>query len=180
MKIWFDVDGVLANFTETYLDLLFCLTGRRHTEKDVTEFEFNKCVSNEEEDRGVWRLIASSPDMHVSRLAPHPEWVELSRDLRGAGHQVLALTSPASTPTWCYEQTMWLQGIGFHKRDIVFASDKSHVPGHVLFDDKPENCETFQGRAFLVDRPWNQKSSAPRVFDTNHARLVLSQMGVVL
>jgi 5'(3')-deoxyribonucleotidase len=71
------------------------------------------------------------------------------------------LTSPHIGPHWVFERHNWLRARGFKKDEIVFASDKTHVPGVVLVDDKLDNLEQWQaahprGVAILFDQPWNQ------------------------
>lgn len=160
--VWLDCDGILADFVSAYLDLVHQHTGRRHSHADVTDFELSKCVVSKEEDNHIWQ-----------NLIDRPGWIAGMMDLPGASAaveelraiaKVGVLTSPHLGPFWMHERAQWLLARGFKKRDIIFASDKSHVRGDVLIDDRKDNCVEWAktnpgGLAILMDCPWNQGSA---------------------
>lgn len=157
-RIWVDCDGVLSDFVEAYLELVADLFGRAHVHNDVTRFNFSECVTTKEEDRAVWERVNATPGL-VRGLADLPGVSYLPR-LRELG-DVGCLTSPTTGPHWVHERFAWLLDRGFTKRDVIFASDKSHVRGDFLIDDSAENCEAWQvahpdGLAILLDAPWNR------------------------
>lgn len=162
-RIWFDVDGVLANFVATYLDLLYEVTGRTHREADVTCWDFSKCVADRLEDSEVWARIGRTPGI-VAGLARYPGMLEVVDALRADGHTPRALTSPAwACDRWIPERITWLNIHGFWPKQIVFSSDKAAIFGDVLIEDSRENVQAwcaahrgFDGVGVLVDRPWNQ------------------------
>lgn len=160
-RIWFDVDGVLAQFTHLYLDLLYEVTGRVHTPEDITCWDFHKCVSNPAEDSEVWARIARTPGL-VAGMAQYPGMVPVVDTLRADGHTVRALTSPAwACDRWIPERIQWLNARGFTSKTIVFCSDKSAIAGDILVEDSIENvrgwcAEHRGGLGLLVNRPWNQ------------------------
>lgn len=158
VKVWIDVDGCMADFVTAYLRLVQEHTGRVHTHADVTAFELHQCVVSKEENDHIWKNLIDRPGF-ISGMVDLPGALEAVAELRQLG-KVGALTSPHLGPFWMPERAQWLLARGFKKREIVFASDKSHVPGDVLIDDRIDNCVDWAkahvgGLAILFDQPWN-------------------------
>ncbi len=86
-------------------------------------------------------------------------------------YRVVALTTPLDgSPTWAYDRGRWLvDQLGFVKKNIVFAWDKSIVPG-ILVDDKPSHVEGRKS-SYLWDTSYN-KGACPsqRVTNFDHLR----------
>lgn len=163
-----DIDGVLTNFTSTYLDLLYAFTGRRHPQSAVTSFNFTECVSSKYEDAAIWRHIAATPGL-VRDLPLYDGALDFLAELRKAG-RVVACTSPAG-PLWTAERSQWLLEVaGFHKRDIVIASDKALVCGDFLIDDAVHNITEWEAAyvgdgGIVMGRPWNAHWTGERCHD---------------
>lgn len=180
MRIFTDVDGVLADLVTPYLGLLNMLTGRRHSYADVTDFSFSKCVATPEEDAAVWALIDRSPGF-VRMMAWHDGAKDGLEKLRTTG-TVKALTAPHFGPLWMPERAHWLLGRGFTKKQVIFCSDKQDVPGDVLVEDCLQNAQEWQtahpsGIAILLDSPYNQgRTDAIRVNDWGGAHVVIRGM----
>ena len=160
--IWVDCDGVLADFTAAYLQILNAHTGRSHSDADITSFDFGKCIASKEEDNHVWREFDRSPGL-IAGLADLPGAEAGLSALRKLG-KVGCLTSPHLGPYWMPERARWLQARGFTKREIIFASDKSHVAGSVLVDDRFDNCLDWakanpNGLSVCLTAPWNKDES---------------------
>lgn len=174
-RIWIDVDGVLAQFVPVYLQLIKEHTGREHSVCDVTDHNFRKCVASPDEDEHVWRNMVDARPGLVRGLAEVDGARAALESLRLIA-QVGALTSPHLGPFWMHERALWLMDMGFSKREIIFASDKSHVAGDVFIDDHGDNCAAWQaqnpgGTALLFDAPWNRRTQATvqRVHDWHEA-----------
>lgn len=160
--ILIDCDGVLCHFVNAYLRILHEQTGRMHFEVDVTDFHFSKCVSTSEEDEAVRRHIDRTPGL-VRNLEWHDGAKDALSELRRIS-RVVCVTSPHHGPTWMPERMAWLREVaGFDKRDIVFASNKDHVNGACLIEDKADAANSWHYQAdgmrvgILVARPWNRK-----------------------
>lgn len=151
-----DVDGVLVDFTETYLRLNAELNKRYHVEADITSFNFAECITTPEQDKKIWRHIERSPGM-VYNLPLYDGARDFLAALRECG-RVVACTSPAN-PLWTAERAQFLMDkCGFHKKDIVIASDKALVVGDYLIDDAVHNLDSWQhwgSLGILMTRPWN-------------------------
>jgi 5'(3')-deoxyribonucleotidase len=158
--IFVDVDGVLCDFVSAYLALVKEHTGREHAHADVTAFELHTCVVSKEEDNHIWQNLIDRPGF-ISNMVDLPGAQEGLEELRSLG-KVCALTSPHLGPFWMHERAKWLMARGFSKREIIFASEKSHVHGDVLIDDRFDNCVDWSranfyrgGAAVVLDAPWN-------------------------
>jgi 5'(3')-deoxyribonucleotidase len=161
-QVWIDCDGVLADFIGAYLALVKQHTGRDHAVTDVTAFELHQCVTSKDEDNFIWRNLIDQPGW-IAGMVDLPGAAEAVAELRTIA-KVGVLTSPHLGPYWMHERAQWLLARGFKKRDIIFASDKSHVRGDVLIDDRKDNCIDWAksnpgGLAILLDAPWNQGSA---------------------
>lgn len=171
-----DVDGILVDFASTYLELLFCHTGRRHHQDEIHSFDFHLSVSSKEEDAAIWKHVTSTPGL-VSAIPVYDGAMVFLDELRKLG-RVVACTSPAG-PLWTAERAQWLlQVAGFHKRDVVIASDKSLVRGDYLIDDATHNIEGWvaenrHGLGILFDRPWNRSAGCVNYTKAQHYAHVL-------
>lgn len=159
--IWFDCDGVLADLVGGWLCVANRITGRRATHADVTSWEFSKCIVSAEEEVKVWLQIDSAPGFCRGLSMIDAAALGVLLRVRQLGYPVGCLTSPHLGPYWVPERVEWLKELGFTKREVVFASDKNHVPGLVLVEDNRDNAEQWLkawpgSTAILIDRPWNQ------------------------
>lgn len=164
-RILVDCDGVMADFSSAYLNVLEEVTGRQTYYEQITSFHFEECIATAEEDAECWRRIKARPGFVLS-LSPEQGLLQLESALallRELG-QVVCVTSPVWGSSWADERYKWLTGFGFDKRTIVFASDKSHVHGDVLIDDAIHNLDEWHfehaqwgGRTVCINQPWNAR-----------------------
>lgn len=157
-----DCDGVLADFTRAFLEIVKDKLGRNHVCADVTEWEFRDCITSKDEDKMLWEHIAVTPGI-VAGLLPLPFVGGLAILRKYA--TVKCVTSPSLGPYWMYERHKWLMQVaGFSKRDIIFASDKGPIRGDFLVDDAVHNVEEWKaanpsGTAILLEQPWNWRGT---------------------
>lgn len=160
MKIFTDVDGVLVEFCDTYLEVLYKTSGIKKTYSDITHFNFSKCVATPEQDKAVWDYIDNNPGTVYNVPFIQGALAGL-QELRKYG-QVVALTSPHLGPTWHHERThVLIDKCGFTKKEVIFCSDKKLVPGDVLIEDSLENAQDYikehpKSTVILLDCPYNQ------------------------
>ena len=170
-----DCDGVLASFTDAYLDLVYDVTGKRIDPNEVTNFKINRSPFFVELEKTFPRLRQTidriiTTDRHfvysLALIDGAQDGLEL---LREAGHRVVCVTSPwAGSEFWHHERHDWLEDVmGFDTHNIIFASDKSLVHGDYLIDDKVENLAEWsrcdaRRKPILFDAPYNRDSKFPR------------------
>jgi 5'(3')-deoxyribonucleotidase len=161
VNILLDCDGVLADFPSAALRYINARAGREYLLGDIEEHDILKALSLDhwQADFDRWCI-----ETDVCReLEPYKGARAFVDELRTLG-DVICVTSPYSAvPNWMHSRLAWLsEHVGIGKRDVVFCKRKELVRGHVLIDDKLENCEDFvkgsQHRvAHVFDRPWNRQ-----------------------
>jgi 5'(3')-deoxyribonucleotidase len=161
MKVYLDIDGVLANFLGS-LHRVFKLP-----------YEYEKYPY----PFGLWDMFSKMhPDMPFDIIngACHESfWANLKwmHDGRRIYDTVMThfddiklLTTPMPNPgSWTGKYKWVLSELGpcMAKNLIVTTTSKDIVagPGSLLIDDRDENVEEFReagGKAILVPRPWNK------------------------
>lgn len=167
MRILLDVDGVLADFPSAALRWLN--TGRgpsAFTLDQIDQHDILKAFKLEDlqERFDQWCI-----DTDVCRHLPVYEGAQaFVKELRKLGELVIVTSPYGAVPAWMHQRLGWLrEHFGIDKRDVVFCKRKELVRGHVLIDDKLENCEAFAGSAqhrsaLVFDRPWNRSGKLPR------------------
>ncbi len=163
--IYLDMDGVIANFNQAFLDLL---PSHNITHDDLDEWEVWRTVgmkSNQE----LWDVINGQGSDWWANLKPYPWFVDMMVGLREIAPVILL-----STPGWSADaakgKLQWIQQhFGFEYGDWIFTSLKHHMarPGTILVDDKPDNCRKFKnpygeptgGMSLLFPQPWNKSDT---------------------
>ncbi len=159
MRVLLDCDGILSDFHAMYLPVVEKFTGISLTESDVTQFDVldqigKKHLQDQVNKHIEWNELCS-------KIPVLPGAKEALDKLRRF-HDVVIVTAPMNTQTWCYERTQWLKReFDIPKSKIVFTHSKYYVGGDVFIDDSLDNCQKWAnnqiGRVFLWDRPWNRK-----------------------
>lgn len=166
----FDVDGVLGNFTELYLNAV-----RAATDRDIPEYWLPAQWDIDEdlgltakERKAVWELI-SLPGQ-AALINPYPGVVEGIKQL-SEFVDIFFVTSPVKTsPTWTYDRNVWLrryfgkQLAGF----VLYTEHKYAAAADFFVDDKPSHCEEWaeawpDGKALLWTAGYNHNFQNNRV-----------------
>lgn len=145
----FDCDGFLSAFTESALDVVHEVTGRRYTPADVTRFDFCDALGlSKVERRRVMETIRRKPGF-VTGMKPLPGAANGVAALR-AWFDVYIATKPwPHSPTWIYERTAWLGNhFGIDEDHVLPIGAKHLIDGELFVDDSSE-----QVRAWLAERP---------------------------
>jgi 5'(3')-deoxyribonucleotidase len=154
-----DFDGVIGDFVSLYLHLHSYLNGRDCTPEQITEFDFTKCIASQSEDGLIWAHLDTTQGL-VEGLPVIDGALEGLDRLRQIG-RVVCVTSPHTGTYWSGERFRQLKRLGFDKRDVVLAADKTLVPGDMLIDDRFETVMAWsrahpRGVGVIFDQPWNR------------------------
>lgn len=161
MRILVDMDGVLVNFEQGFLDEW----RKQHPEKVFVPIEKKKSFYHEddypEEFKDLVKAISLGHNFY-GNLKPIPGAIDALKKMKAMGHEVFICTSPSVTSKTCVQNKFdW---IGEHmgaewKHQIVLTKDKTVVNGDILIDDKPR-VDGVEGRPswvhVLYDQPYNR------------------------
>lgn len=146
MVIALDVDGVLADFNSTFIDLVVTTTGKDLFPKrpfSIPTWDYPDLYGySKEEMRGVWGRIAKSEDFWMN-LRPYDDTQEFLTAIYALRADVYFPTSrPGKRAKWQTEN--WLDWLGFPRPTVMISGDKGAICNalHVDYyiDDRNENC----------------------------------------
>lgn len=160
-----DVDGVLADLVTVICDELN-LFGKVRTPADIKSHDFSLSLMEAE-----MKIIREA--MRAPGFAYGLPWYDGARafvnDLRKAPDTELLFVTAAyeSSPTWAESRKVWLSEAGVDRRNVLLVSShfKKQVRGDVLIEDHAGTLADWlemnpEGQGILIDRPWNQTTSA--------------------
>lgn len=153
MRIGLDIDGVLANFTKSYEDIIIEVTGVDNFQNrrgfTPSEWSWEKSFGYTSEQIGkVWAVIKDAPEFW-DRLTPLPGLLDALRiSLR---HDVYFITDRPGIGARRITQE-WLIQKGFHCPNVIISRNgKGAVCDaldlEVYADDKVENVLDVQRKA---------------------------------
>ena len=148
-----DMDEVLENLGDVWVDELNKRHGLSMTPDDITEWDIAKFypmlsrtkVFAPLHDESVWK-----------RVEPLPGAQEAVKTMKEDGHDVVVVTaSHPDTVKWKYD---WLAKYfpDIPYRDIVFTARKQLVKGDFLIDDAPHNLFGGQYTPIMFSTPHNR------------------------
>lgn len=155
MRVLCDIDGVVANYNQRYLECLRLATGRFHRPEEITTWEYRDCLKLTPEDEKATDEILK----HNLDLDEFPGAVDAVRDI-ARWHQVVFVTSPSyHIPEWTYRRQAWLEK-RFPGLPVIHTKHKELIPGDVLIDDRPSNLRDWiyahhNGWGILWAQPYN-------------------------
>lgn len=175
MIIGVDIDGVLANFNDAYIDLCIKLTGKDlfHPKPfEITTWHYPEAQGyTKTEIKTVWKHIAESRDFW-HKLKPYPGvagFLKYLSNLNNSDNDIYFITSRVGrTSQW--QTMMWLSE--FYVEPMVLISSEKGECCHALgieyyIDDKIENCVDVtltNTKCYMLARPWNvQVPGIPRL-----------------
>lgn len=165
LRLLLDVDGVLANFVESYLDLVAIVTGRRYQPEQVTQFDIGGSLGlTPAESSEVKRLLGESQGFCLALRMYEGAQDGVARLQQLA--DVYIVTSPwNSCPTWTHEREAWLKKhFKIPHSRITHTSAKYLCRGDVFVDDKVDAVIKWQSEhptalGVVWDTPHNQLDS---------------------
>ena len=183
MKVFLDMDGVIADFTAGWCKEFNVPFSNENYPFPTGLWDYISCV---ETVLGIkWRDVAkacSEPNFWA-RLPVLPHAKFLYDSLLAAGHDVCFLTTATGDLEAVFEgKRAWLEKYGFATRhdnrmtllECKETKDSYATPDAILIDDKDSAIQGFikhGGNAILVPRPWNNRHS-----DFHHSFRVANEM----
>ena len=161
MIIYFDMDGVLVNLVDPWLEVLNNWTGLDISQEKVDAWGLENLYPLSREKAyeplhqpGFW-----------ARLEPYFMASYTVNWAKDKGHKILIATTPFNSKNCCQEKIDWIKDHfpWMHRYDIVLTGRKDLLIGDMLIDDKPSNLKGFIGKKVLFDRPWNRDTYAPSI-----------------
>ena len=142
-----DVDGVIANFGQYYLDIVEKKLGHKFTIQDLIEWNYWDVLKLSKYEKQIIdnELRASGC---ASRLEPYPDAIDGVKALMEVV-DVRFVTAPLrGNPTWVYDRGNWLRGyFGSTMADnTIYTDNKELVFGHAFVDDKMSNLDDWAKR----------------------------------
>lgn len=185
MHVAFDVDGVLANFSHGFSQVLHDLFGTPVVagDFDVKSWNWADWMDGltHEQERAAWEEVNRRPSFWLD-LDPFVDAQVVNRINRlGNDHQVSFLTNRRMTER--PDTRLWLHTAGFRKYENVYTVMKQHGKGrsahwlgaNVAIDDNGPNVLDYLDNnvfACLLRRPYNEgfaelvKARQGRIVDT--------------
>jgi 5'(3')-deoxyribonucleotidase len=178
VRILLDVDGPLADFTTALCDAL-----RRRGHDSVYPDKIQHWCLKESLGPAVEDVDDILCTKGFVRSLPWVEGAPFLIVALQAIADVVCVTSPWPSKYWVPERVEWLSP-WVHADDVLFVRSKRKalISGDVLVEDHPGIAAAWldanpNGRAILVDRPWNRPGAKEFV---EHPRLVrAATMGAV-
>jgi 5'(3')-deoxyribonucleotidase len=146
-----DVDGVFANFTEYYLEIVNEVLDTHYTESDIVHYGIDECLGLTKDEQR--RIEAEILGLDFARnLSVLPGSVEGYRALAKVCTPIFCTSIKKSNYTWTYDRAAWLDEHLFGSgREVAFTKHKYLVQGRIFVDDMPYHVEKWM--------KWNPKGT---------------------
>jgi 5'(3')-deoxyribonucleotidase len=165
LRVLCDVDGVLADFVDTFLGFVSRHYGVTYQRSAIDNWDPFAALGLAPA-WGDFRHYVETHDL-CRKMSPLGGAQAFWRALSGR-YDVKIATSPQPYGAWLEQRSEWLRcelGIPFDLQ--IHLTDKADLVGtfDVLIDDSPHNCQSFEaagGRAFCIAAPYNLNVAARR------------------
>ncbi len=153
LSILLDVDGVLADFVQGVLDVVFQETGLLIYPSEIHEWDFLRNLDNILKAKGLANAISHAARIRqrilqagfCANLKPFPAAIEAVNKLKESCKVTLLTTPFYGNPYWKEERSVWAQK-HLGRVDVVHIRDKSPHWGNVFLDDKPDHVRAWGER----------------------------------
>jgi 5'(3')-deoxyribonucleotidase len=181
MRLGIDLDGVVANFNQGWVDLYNRQFGTHLTLEDSERWEAMIEEAHFEDMDQFWEWAADIAGHSLFwHLEPYPGAIEALRDLDAKGHQIVILTFK---PEYAVEDTYeWIRRHGIPTNEVHILEEKWLVDCDVYLDDGPHVLPDLVANrpndtVCRYVRPWNHPvPGAMDVRDFDEFREVVSRL----
>ncbi|MEA3507143.1 MAG: hypothetical protein U9R36_06625 [Elusimicrobiota bacterium] len=164
-NIGVDIDGVIVDTVEVYLQYIYKVTGRRFKQKDITEYFFEDCLAISREE--VTKAVEMMFEEDIWDSIPFYDGALDALKKIGSEHNLYIITS--RPPVAKKSTQAWIQKRGIPAEKTIFTdmdSKLDYIKEHDLeldcfIEDRLEFAlEVAQEvpEVLLMDRPWNRRS----------------------
>lgn len=180
-RLGVDLDGVLADFTTSYNNMLRRVSGKNDAglkpgEEPTCWFWATEYGFTKDEDAAAWAEIKRDPFFwyKLGRYLDAREAVAVLNQMFAAGHEVYFITNrPGIHPQM--QSIMWLVETGMQLPQVCCQSGKHPDKGPLIkglqlthfIDDKPENCfdakeHSPETEVFMLRKPYQSAAHIQR------------------
>jgi 5'(3')-deoxyribonucleotidase len=148
-KIGFDLDGVVADFNQSFIKRLEKVSGKTstlpHTEEPPCWAYPTAIGFSEEDERAAWNSVKNDPGfwLTLDPLFEAQQALSVLSTMYNVGHEVYFMTTRMGVHPHLQSMT-WLELNGFPNASVLISSNKGPVAQGLalthFIDDKPENC----------------------------------------
>ena len=147
-----DMDGVCCHFVPAVCKEYNKRTGGNLQPDDITDWDMNKFGILKED----WQKKG-----FFSELDPIPGAVRTLYRLSEEGYRISIATDCMGVDFVQADKSLWIERHLPFVDDVYFLSDKSVVPGDLLFDDAPHHLESgFPGVTVKMVTPYNWRAKS--------------------
>jgi 5'(3')-deoxyribonucleotidase len=148
------MDGVIADFTTAYLELV----NSRLKHDDIKDWKI--FLHTDQTENEFWKTLDLAGEGYWTNIPLYPESISLVEKLRLFDNVTILTSVSPLAPIAAIGKIKWLQKYITPMIPICIDTDKWKYanPKTILIDDKPENVREFinnGGNAYLYSRPWN-------------------------
>jgi 5'(3')-deoxyribonucleotidase len=160
MTVLVDMDDVLVNSTEVWVECLNRRFGMHVRYEDLDDFD----VSAAFYPRTHAEVYAMQADADMWRMSrPLPGAPEALASLIARGHRVIVVTSSRYTALETKMEDVLFRYFPFLTwNDVIVTAEKQRVRGDVLIDDGPHNFQGGEYRGILFTAPHNRAFNAEK------------------
>lgn len=156
--IFLDMDGVIADFTTAYLELV----SSKLTHDDIKDWDIYKYTNQTELE--FWMSINEAGEDFYTNIPLYPWSMSLIKELRSKDDVVILTAVSELAPDAAVGKIKWLNKYVKPMIPIIIDSEKYRYASlnTILIDDKPDNIKRFinnGGKALLFKQPWNESET---------------------
>lgn len=159
MRLGMDLDGVVANFTQGWMDFYNRQFGTNLVFSDSKKWNDLVDLTHFNDIHEFWKWSSDLDGRSVFfHLEPFPGAVEALDSLAAAGHDIVVVTTK---PSFAVGDTHeWIENQGIPAAEIHILEDKWQVPCDVYLDDGPHILPGLvqnrpESTVCRYIRPWN-------------------------